>query len=169
MPLKTPNSLENINQKIKEIKVECKEQKFKTPANASNAESPQMRRVRKEVEKCKYPDKIHAENSINMQFCKSCFRYRWNLFQRTLSFALGSSVPLADLLELHVQLLEARLQTRTLTEIEGFDGAAGLMHGCEGGAADGGGGVLEEAAGKGGGSWLGERRSQAGRFKDGGG
>jgi hypothetical protein len=68
------------------------------------------------------------------------------LFQRTLSFTLGCRIPLADLFELNLQLLEARLQTGTLAEIEGFDGAASLMHGCKGGAADGGGRVLEEAA-----------------------
>jgi hypothetical protein len=61
------------SKRIKEIKEECKEQKFKTPANASNAESPQMRRERKEVEKCKYPDNIHAKtpsicNFVNLVF-----------------------------------------------------------------------------------------------------
>lgn len=87
------------------------------------------------------------------------------LFSRSLPLALSLALALADLLELHVELLEARLQARTFTEIERFDGAPCLVHGCKGRAADGGGGVLEEAAGKGGwpcgGGGFGEGGSQA--------
>jgi hypothetical protein len=67
------------------------------------------------------------------------------LFAR-LPLPLGTRISLANLFELHIQLLEPTLQTRAFTEIERFDRPAGLMHGCESGAANGSGRVLEEAA-----------------------